>query len=141
MRNKLIVMLMVVAMVLVMSGVAAGLDTNDVKDNNNGNEGDILVNTGTTDGPGFLGNDIGTWVSPTDVPGLKGEDGKDGIDGRDGRDADVRRNPAGLGIDAILWQTSDENVGIETQYKYDIQNDEHSVYGVMKLNLWKMLKR
>ena len=52
-----------------------------VKDNNNANEGQILVATGTQSGKN---NDIGTWVNPSDVPGLKGDTGEQGIAGING---------------------------------------------------------
>ena len=48
-----------------------------VLDNNNGNQGDILVNTGNDNGQ----SDVGTWV---DSDFLKGEDGRDGVDGQNG---------------------------------------------------------
>lgn len=105
-----------------------------VKDNNNGNKGDILINTGELNGKQ---NDIGTWVNPKDVPELKGEkgdkgdtglqgvkgdtgeqgvagtDGKDGlngIDGQDGKDVDPTTvNNLQKGIDDNLTKVTNES--------------------------------
>lgn len=52
-----------------------------------------------------------------------------------------RKNPAGVGIDLMLWQNANKNAGFESQYKYDMRNKEHSIYGVVKVNLWDMLKK
>lgn len=52
----------------------------------------------------------------------------------------------GVGIDAIIYEF-DENISswgmdnISTEYKYDIANDNHSVYGVVHVNLWQMGKK
>lgn len=68
----------------------AGVET--VKDNNDGNAGYVLVNTGTKNGQ----SDVGTWTNPSflkgdtgeqGIQGLAGEDGLDGINGRDGIDS------------------------------------------------------
>ena len=77
-----------------------------VMDNNDGTSGQILVNTGINQGS----TDIGTWVNPSDIPGLRGpkgdkgdkgdqgiqgvkgntgasgKDGKDGLNGVNGKD-------------------------------------------------------
>lgn len=63
----------------------------NIKDDNNGEVGDILINTGKDSG----GSDIGTWTNIKDIPELKGDKGdkgeqgiagKDGIDGINGID-------------------------------------------------------
>lgn len=58
-------------------------DYGDVKDNNNGNKGDILINAGETHGG--KKNDVGTWVNVKDVPELKGEKGDRGEQGIQGK--------------------------------------------------------
>jgi len=55
----------------------------NVKDNNNGNAGYILVNTGTQQGNH---NDIGTWMDADFLKGENGVDGVDGVDGVNGKD-------------------------------------------------------
>lgn len=52
-----------------------------------------------------------------------------------------RDNPMGLGVDAIVWQNEAKNVAVEVQEKYDIQNEENSVFAVVKLNLFEMFAK
>ena len=133
MRNKLIVMLMViVAMMFATSGmVYAGLRVGD----------DVWDGDGITVNGGDVNVNGGQYYQDGELIGQQGEPGEDGVDGINGRDAKERKNQAGVGVDALLWQSPGENLGFETQYKYDIRNKEHSVYGVMKLNLWGLIKR
>lgn len=48
-----------------------------------------------------------------------------------------RRNPVGVGVDALVWE--DGNYGAEVQYRYDGQNSEHSTYLVGQVNIFKLL--
>ncbi len=100
-----------------------------VTDNNNGNAGDILVNTGVQSGT-VPPHDVGTWTDPAF---LKGKDGTNG--------SSTTRNQlfAGPGADVVLWQNPTQSVGVETQYRYDACNNNHQVYGVVKINLWQMI--
>lgn len=52
----------------------------DVKDDNNGTSGQILVNTGVNSGSA----DIGRWTNPSDIPALKGDTGATGAIGPKG---------------------------------------------------------
>jgi hypothetical protein len=48
-----------------------------------------------------------------------------------------------VGADVVLWQSDKVEPLIEevvTEYKYDIENEAHSVYGVVRLNLWNKIK-
>lgn len=54
-----------------------------VKDSNNGNKGDILINSGKLVGKK---NDIGEWVNIKNYPELKGKQGNQGISGKNGID-------------------------------------------------------
>ena len=58
----------------------AGQET--IKDDNDGNKGYILINTGTQQG----GNDVGHWTDITTIPELKGDKGEAGKDGQNGSD-------------------------------------------------------
>jgi hypothetical protein len=116
-----------------------------VLDNNNGGAGTILVNSGSD----VAGQDVGLWTAPADVPELKGETGEQGIQGETGATGATgvdgegvhRQNAAGVGLDAILWQSPKEVFGVAAEYRYDERNDEHSAYVVGQLNLWKLLKK
>jgi hypothetical protein len=65
-------------LILFVTKAFAGVET--VKDNNDGNLGDILVNTGTKNGQ----SDVGTWTNPTCIPSLKGDKGDKGDKGATG---------------------------------------------------------
>jgi hypothetical protein len=115
-----------------------------ILDDNNGAPGTILVNTSDIGGV-----DVGTWKAPSAVPELKGETGdvgetgatgEAGATGNDGEGVH-RQSSAGVGLDVVLWQSPKETLGVETQYKFDERNNEHSVYVVGKVNLWKWLKK
>ena len=41
-----------------------------------------------------------------------------------------REDPAGVGADVLIHET--ENVDLVAEYKYDVQNEEHSIFGVFK---------
>jgi len=51
---------------------------------------------------------------------------------------------AGVGADVVLWENETEKVKfieeVVAEYKYDINNQDHSVYGVVRLNLWQKIK-
>ena len=66
----------------------------NVKDNNNGNAGYILVNTGNQQGNH---NDIGTWTDANFLKGENGVDGVDGVDGVNGKDG-VDGNKGDIGL-------------------------------------------
>jgi len=87
-----------VVLVMLLNNAFAGVET--IKDDNDGNKGYILINTGIQQG----GNDVGHWTDITTIPELKGEkgdtgeqgiqgvagidglNGQDGIDGQNGLD-------------------------------------------------------
>ncbi len=50
------------------------------------------------------------------------------------------RNPVGVGLDLIVYESDTilEDIAIET--KYDWQNDESSVYAVARVNVFKAVK-
>lgn len=55
-----------------------------------------------------------------------------------------RENPLGVGLDIVVWESSKAAPvikALEIQEKYDFQNKENSVYGVLKVNLWNLVKR
>jgi len=41
-----------------------------------------------------------------------------------------REDPAGVGADVLIHET--ENLDLVAEYKYDVQNEEHSIFGVFK---------
>jgi hypothetical protein len=74
MKKVLVLTLMLVV------GYAVGsfaVSYGDVKDNNDGIVGQLLVNTGINSGSA----DVGTWVDPTSIPSLKGDKGDTGDTG------------------------------------------------------------
>jgi hypothetical protein len=72
--------------------------------------------------------------------GDKGDKGDQGIQGIPGSDASCDKDiAAGPGIDLLLWHNAKNTVAVESQYKWDVINSEHSVYGVVKVNVWDML--
>jgi hypothetical protein len=101
---KKIISLVLVLMFVCTSAFAVSYGI--VKDNNNGKEGQILINTGIDSGS----TDIGTWVDPSSISGLKGEKGdrgERGIAGRDGRDgvAGINGKDGEQGIQGIKGDT------------------------------------
>lgn len=50
----------------------------------------------------------------------------------------------GVGVDAVMWQNDTEKLKmieeVTTEYRYDIDNENHSVYGVVRVNLWDKIK-
>lgn len=77
--KKLISILLFVS-ILFVSGKVSATSYGEVKDNNDGTVGQILVNTGIDSGS----TDIGHWTNPTDIPGLKGAKGDTGATGATG---------------------------------------------------------
>ena len=86
-----LLMLLILGLIILLGWVAtvfAGVET--VKDDNDGNKGYILVNTGTKNGQ----SDVGHWTDPANLllqgepgpQGIQGEQGLHGIDGIDGKD-------------------------------------------------------
>jgi hypothetical protein len=55
-----------------------------------------------------------------------------------------QRDQAGVGADVVVWQNeTDKATFIEevvAEYKYDIDNEAHSIYGVVRVNLWQKIK-
>jgi hypothetical protein len=41
-----------------------------------------------------------------------------------------REDPAGVGADILVHET--ENLDLVAEYKYDVNNEEHSIFGVFK---------
>ena len=82
-------------------------------------------------------------VGPQGEIGPQGPAGVDGINGTNGSDAvcEDRDTPIGVGADILVFQTKDKNVGFEAQYRYDLNNDESSLFGVVKVNLWEKLQK
>jgi len=82
-KDWLIFIISATIMGLVLSFVLpcfAGVET--IKDNNDGQIGDILINTGTRNGQ----SDVGHWTDITTIPELKGEKGDTGVQGIAGKD-------------------------------------------------------
>ena len=57
-----------------------------------------------------------------------------------------RNNPIGLGLDVIVYEFDGvfQQYGLDTvevQQKFDFNNTEYSVYGVVKVNAWRPLKK
>ena len=49
----------------------------------------------------------------------------------------------GIGADVILWANGKENStikNVKAEYRRDFKNDNHSVYGVVEVSLWKHIK-
>jgi len=74
--------------------VYAGVET--VKDDNDGNKGYILINTGTKNG----NSDVGHWTDISTIPELKGDKGDKGDTGANGNDG-LNGTNGSNGIDGI----------------------------------------
>jgi hypothetical protein len=77
---------------------------------------------------------------PAGPQGEQGIQGETGVQGEKG-DTGEKHFAYGPGIDVMLYQTKDKNIGIETQYRYDVGRDAHSAYAVVKVNLWEKLQK
>ncbi len=80
------------------------------------------------------------------IDGQDGADGLDGTNGSDGEDGDIgkRHTPYGVGIDLTVWENDNEDAtveNVEIQNKYDLENDDYSVFAVVQLNVWKMFQK
>jgi hypothetical protein len=109
---KKIISLVLVLMFVCTSAFAVSYGI--VKDNNNGKEGQILINTGIDSGS----TDIGTWVDPSSISGLKGEKGdrgERGIAGRDGRDgvAGINGKDGEQGIQGLKGDTGNAGKDVD----------------------------
>jgi len=115
----------------------------NVKDDNNGNKGYILINTGELNGKQ---NDIGTWLDPEDWIKdyndiLKGDKGLDGLNGLDGHTpikgvdyfdgVDGKNGLDGKDIDSITVDRLDnqdnilqDNINTETKQRKDTDKIE-----------------
>jgi hypothetical protein len=55
-----------------------------------------------------------------------------------------QRDQAGVGADVVIWQNETEKAKmieeVVAEYKYDIDNEAHSIYGVVRVNLWQKIK-
>jgi hypothetical protein len=80
---------------------------------------------------------------PIGPQGVQGEQGIQGLQGDAGRNGEGvnRQTPVGVGLDAVLWQSPKEVFGVETQYRFDERNNEHSVFAVGKVNIWKLFHK
>lgn len=83
--KKVLISLVVIGLILGNLNVYAGGNWGSIKgtvrDNNNGEEGYILIHSGEVQGNY---NDVGTWVNPENIPTLKGEKGDTGEQGLQG---------------------------------------------------------
>lgn len=54
------------------------------------------------------------------------------------------RDKAGVGADVVIWQNETDKVTwieeVVAEYRYDIDNEAHSVFGVVRVNLWSKIK-
>jgi hypothetical protein len=57
---------------------------------------------------------------------------------------DHRDNPLGIGADVVLWQNETDKVTfieeVVAEVRHDFENQETSVYGVVRVNLWQKIK-
>jgi len=54
-----------------------------------------------------------------------------------------KKTEVGVGADVVVWENENDQSLLDevvAQYKYDIKNEDHSVYGVVRLNLWQKIK-
>ena len=56
------------------------------------------------------------------------------------------KNPMGIGLDAILYEFEGESKAwgldaIEVQQKWDMNNSAYELFGVCKVNLWRLFKK
>ena len=51
--------------------------------------------------------------------------------------------PMGVGTDVVVWEGRSSNVleDVTAQYRYDANNVEHSLFGVVRVNPWKLLNK
>lgn len=55
----------------------------------------------------------------------------------------LRNDEVGAGADFVMWVNEKENATLEkitTQYKYDWNNQNHQLYVVAQVNIWKYIK-
>jgi hypothetical protein len=103
----------------------------NVKDDNNGEVGEILINTGKDSG----GADIGTWTNLKDVPELKGEKGDKGEPGLNGTNGIDGYNPIkgvdyfdGVdGIDGLNGVDGKDGKDVDPQTVLDLQSKDISL--------------
>lgn len=77
---------------------------------------------------------------PKGDKGDKGDQGEQGIQGVQGEKGDTgeRRAAYGPGIDVVVYEAP--TFSVETQYRYDINRDAHSIFAVTKVKLWEIIK-
>ena len=51
-----------------------------------------------------------------------------------------RRNPMGVGLDVIVWESKNKNFSLSAEGRHDFQNDEWSAFAVGKVNLFQIIK-
>jgi hypothetical protein len=60
------------------------------------------------------------------------------------RDERKENSEYGVGLDVVIWENetgkADVIEEVVAEYKYDINNDDHQVYTVVRLNLWQKIK-
>ena len=51
---------------------------------------------------------------------------------------------AGIGADVVIWQNDTDKVKfieeVVAEYRHDFNNDNDSIYGVVRVNLWQKIK-
>lgn len=72
---------------------------------------------------------------------------QDCIDHKHQFDIEEKESPMGVGVDLIVWQLDQEKSPknlieqVSIQEKYDIANNENTVYAVATVNLFKLFKK
>lgn len=64
-----------------------------------------------------------------------------GAQGEKGDNGEPKEIPLGVGTDVVVWENKAKNVDVEAQYRYDINNTGHSVFGVVRVNLWDIVTK
>ena len=134
MKKVLLTVLVLLVLVLnVYAGGSQGDTRGTVRDNNNGNLGQILVHSGEIQGEY---NDVGTWTNSDFLKGEKGDNGLNGINGTNGRDGiDGQKGIDGIngldGVDGINGKEGEQGIqGIQGD-KGDIGlNGKNGVEGI-----------
>jgi len=101
----------------------------NVKDNNNGVQGNILVHNGNIQGKK---NDVGTWTDPTNVASLKGEKGDKGKRGKKGKEGE-QGTTGQQGTEGQKGAKGDTGVGLEG-VQYNIMGEINLLQG----RRWKL---
>lgn len=139
--DKWLLAILIVVMFLILclkNSYGAGVET--IKDDNDGNQGWILINTGKQNGK----SDVGHWTDIKNVPELKGDTGatgtqgipgKQGIQGIQGEIGKGLKNRQELQVEIIVKET--KRTAWSFYYIYDTNNQINTIGAKCTIRLGK----